>query len=164
MPSNSLFWISLGFVAIGYVGTLFYLYSRERDDGTEFHSGRVPGYSYTEGRNIGLDASLVPLDGGDWLPLRLETFHESERTRLIFSLAFETDVDDAGRIREFFAALSAEIQTRSDADVVYLQAESEHELGGRWHYVYAPDGRGWWGREEIRTVFKSPLESAVVTL
>lgn len=160
MPANPLFWTALGLVAVGYVGTLWYLYTRDRRDGEDFHSGQVPGYSYTSGRNVGLDASVIPLEGGDWMPLRLETLHGSDRTRLVFSLMFETREDDPEGIRAFLRELVETLQERSEAEVVYVQASIEDELGGRWDYLYAPDGGGWWGEEPVREAYRSPLEPA----
>jgi len=160
MPANPLFWSVFGLVAVGYVGTLWYLYTRNRRNGEGFHSGRVPGYSYTWGRNVGLDASVMPLDGGDWLPRRLETLHGSDRTRIVFSLTVETDEDDPAGIRAFLRELVETLQERSEADVVYIQASIEDELGGHWDYLYAPDGGGWWGGEPVREAYQSPLEPA----
>lgn len=162
MPPNPIFWSLLGLVTVGYVATLWYLYSRDRRDGEGFHSGRVPGYSHTSGRNVGLDASVLPLEGGDWMPLRLETLHGNERTRLVFSILFETQQDDPEGVRTFLRELVEMLQNQSEADVVYIQASAEDELGGRWDYLYAPDGKGWWGQEPVRDAYRSPLESAQI--
>lgn len=159
MPSNPLFWIVLAVVAVGYVATLFYLYSHQTQSDEGFHSGRVPGYSYTDGRNVGLDASVVGLEGGDWFPLRLETFHDSNRSRLILSLVFEAEIDGANPIEDFLAKLAAEVQERAEADVVFVQATGDLDIEGKWVFLHAPDGRGWWGAERVRNAFRSPLET-----
>ena len=164
IPSNPLFWVGLGICLIGYVGTLIYLHTRGRESDEGFHSGRVPGYSYTAGHNVGLDASVVQLEAGDWLPTRLETLHSQERSRLILSLAFDADIDGDAPLQEFLSDLAREVQARSDADVVYVQAEHEYGVVGRWHYLFAPDGHGWWGRERVREAYRSPLTRPFIEL
>jgi len=160
MPANPIFWTVLGAVAVGYVATLGYLYGRDARPEAGFHSGRVPGYSYTSGRNVGLDASVVSLKGGDWRPVRLETLHASDRTRIVFSLVYEIDEDGPERLRAFLHDVAEFLQEQSGADAVYLQASPAEEFGGRWDYVYSPDGSGWWGRERLRAASRSPLEGA----
>ena len=156
IPTNPLFWLVAFVTLAGYVGTLIYLYSRRRGTNSEFHSGRVPGYSYTAGHNVGLDASVVELPEGDWFPTRLETLHTGQRTRLILSLSFQADPDRTETLRAFLTDLAGEVQDRSEADVVYLQARHEPEMEGRWECLVAPDGQGWWGREPVRTAYRTP--------
>jgi len=162
MPSNPLFWLVLAVVAIGYVATLSYLYSRESGSEEGFHTGRVPGYAYTDGRNVGLDASDVELPDGDWVPLRLETFHGGDRTRLIVSVVLDIRGDSLDPVRPFARSLAGEIQTRSEADAVFVQATARVRAEGRWEYLYAPDGRGWWGAEQVRHAYRSPVDSATI--
>ena len=157
IPSNPLFWLVGLVILVGYVGTLIYLYTRGRAKDGEFHSGRLPGYSYTLGASIGLDASVVALPAGDWHPTRLETLHAGERTRLILSLSIDRRPDPPDPLWDFLDRLAREVQQRSEADVVLLQATPAADPEAQWEYLLAPDGAGWWGRERVETARRSPL-------
>jgi hypothetical protein len=157
LPSNTLFWLVGLLVLVGYVGTLIYLHSRGRAPDGEFHSGRLPGYSYTLGANVGLDTSVVALPEGDWYPTRLETLHAGERTRLILSLSIDRQPDNPDALLDFLQRLGREIRERSEADVVLLQARPTDDPESQWEYLLAPDGAGWWGRERVETALRSPL-------
>lgn len=159
MPSNSLFWIVLAVAAVGYVVTLWLLYSDNGDEGG-FHSGRTPGYSYTEGHNVGLDESVVEIPDGDWVPLRLETLHGPERSRLVLTIAIDVDSGVREGLYAFLQDLAAEAQRRSEADAVFVEAEGEFGTEGRWETLYAPDGRGWWGTEQVEHAYRGPDTSA----
>lgn len=160
MPANPLFWAVLLATAGAYVATLGFLYSE--DEGADFHAGRVPGHSYTDGANVGLDASVVPLAEGTWMPLRLETLHTSGRTRLVLAVVFQMERDAPDELRDFFERLAETIRERAEADVVYIEGARERELGGPWRYLYAPDGGGWSGDEAVRAGYRSPLGGATL--
>ncbi len=159
MPANPLFWIVLTLASLAYIATLVTLYSGPRDSGNGFHSGRTPGFSYTQGHNVGLDETDVGLRDGGWIPTRLETLHGPERSRLILSIAFEAD--DGAALRPFLRELADEIQQRAEADVVLVEARCESGAAqGRWEELYAPDGRGWWGSEQVTRGHRSPATTA----
>jgi hypothetical protein len=159
MPANPLFWIVLAVAAIGYVVTLWLLYSGRGDDGG-FYTGRTPGYSYTEGHNVGLDESVVDLPGGDWVPVRLETLHGPERSRLVLTIAVDLDPDVDDGVYGFLDDLAEEAQHRSEVDAVFIEADGEFGTSGRWETLYASDGRGWWGSEQVERAHRGPDTSA----
>ncbi len=159
MPSNPLFWIVLAVAAVGYVVTLWVLYSRDGDDGG-FHSGQTPGYSYTEGHNVGLDETVVDLPGGDWVPVRLETLHGPDRSRLVLTIAVDVEPGARDGLYAFLDDLAEEAQRHSEADAVFVEAEGEFGTEGRWETLYTSDGRGWWGTEQVERAHRGPDISA----
>lgn len=154
-PTPPLFWLVLGLTAVGLAVTVRWLQTHRDVTDASFHNGKLPGYSYTDGFNISLDASSIELPDGDWTPQRLETFHEPGRTRLILSVAVQTE--HPGEVETLLERLADEMLERTEAQVVLLQAADPE--GRRWEWMHSRDGRGWWGAEAVRRATRSPERS-----
>jgi hypothetical protein len=154
MPLNPLFWIVLALLATA--GAANALRQRRSQDDRALEKGKTPGYSRTPGKNVSLDESVVALDGAHWRPLSLETFHSSERSRLILSMEIDSVVQD---IKGFLQRLAAETQARTHANVVYLEVYprdgQDEERPEDIAFLYAADGLGWSGHERLQMVYRA---------
>ncbi len=151
MPLNPLFWL---LVLTGGACAGVSLWARRRDEDADqpVRDGRLPGYSRTSGEDLSIDESAVALDGGVWRPKMLETFHSSERSRLLLTIELTSSDErfDEPELRDFLERLAREVQARTSATVVYIEAE--HASGGLDRLLYAPDGLGWTGHERLQMV------------
>jgi hypothetical protein len=148
MALNPLFFIVLAVLATA-AGVSVMRRRGEQDD-RALEKGKTPGYSRTPGNNVSLDESVVALDGVHWHPLSLETFHSSQRSRLILSVEIASMDRE---LKDFFEKLAGEVQARTRANVVYLEARSPQ--GQERSFLYAPDGLGWSGHERLRMIYRA---------
>lgn len=148
MPVNPLFWMVLAL--LGGAAGVSALRRRGSQNDRSLEKGKIPGYSRTAGKDVSLDESVIALDGAHWQPLALETFHSSERSRLILSIELDTLPPD---LQTFLERLASEAQSRTRAHVVYLEARTPD--GQERSFLYAPDGLGWSGHERLQMVYRA---------
>lgn len=92
-----------------------------------------------------------PLEDGTWSIGEVDFLATAERVRAAVTL--EIEGGDATRRREAMEFLAHEIYRRVEVEAVFVEAFGDQ--GGVESYLFAADGRGWWGAESISTAFAS---------
>ena len=152
MPLNPLFWAVVGLLAAA--AAIVWTLRRARHRASEqspSRKGGGPGYSRADADRLSVNDTTVELEGGQWRARALETYHSETRSRLILRL--ELQAGGAEAIADFLGRLARELQTRTEANVVYLQAERDAQS---FLFLYAADGLGWSGRERVREAISGP--------
>lgn len=92
-----------------------------------------------------------PLEDGTWSIDEVDFLATAERIRAVVTLVIE-ESDDVRR-RQAMEFLAHEIYRQVEVEAVFIEAYGHPE--GVASYLFAADGRGWWGREIISTAFRS---------
>jgi hypothetical protein len=143
---NVVFPIFVLLVGIGALVT----WRRTRKPHERTREGPVPGYSYTDGEELDLEAELPLVRGEDWVPLSIETFHSSERPRIVLGIDLQREVD-SDTLRDFLHDCARDVIRRTRARVFFAEAYVGEQPRG--YYMWSPDGGGWTGRDGRHEVF-----------
>ena len=136
---NFLFWTIL--IALAIAGAAQWWLGRSRSEPQ--NSSQV--LRFTQDENW-------PLKEGTWSIDEVDFLGAAGRIRAVVTL--KIDDGDEKRRRKAMEFLAHEIYRHVEAEAVFVEALGHPD--GPESYLFAADGRGWWGSEIISTVFSDP--------
>lgn len=133
---NLPFWIIL--IALGVGAAVHWWLARRRvGDNTD---PPVGSFSFTERADW-------PLCADCWRLGEVQFLATSDRIRAVVTV--EMSESDANRRREALEILAHEIYRHTEVEAVFVEAHRGGEQPDL--HLFAPDGRGWWGRRMLTT-------------
>ncbi len=143
MATNLLFWTIFLALVIGAAVHAIALRRREEQPLQEgsIELDALPGW---------------PLERGDYSIGTVDVMASHDRKRAVITVDIKDD--DSQRRREALKFLGHEIFRRLSVDVVLVEGTGPD--GAPELYLFAADGRGWWGREVFSEGFGNPSAHA----
>lgn len=140
---NLVFWTILGAVTLG-VGLHFVVHRRRQTTATNTEHDTSELFTP--------ETLKWPLASENWGLRSVEFLATPDRLRAVARL----DIDDADieRRQRAIEILAREIYRHTEVDAVFVEADGDRSSPDL--YLFAADGRGWWGNEMISTAIAGP--------
>ena len=138
---NLLFWLIL-FAMAAAIGSQWWVQRKHK--GQDPEAIPAPVLSFTK-------RSRWPLPRGSWSVDEIDFLATADRIRAVVTL--HVDADQQEKCQQAMQIMAREIYAQTKAEAVLIEAfcqTSEPSL-----YLFAADGRGWWGRELISTAHRA---------
>lgn len=134
---NLLFWLLIVVITAG-VALHIRVVQQQRDSGPV--NSPVEAFSFTHQPNW-------PLDNDEWSLEDVQFVGTAGRVRAVVTI--DNTADEPDRRRQALEVLAHEIYRHTEVEAVYIEARRPDAPPDR--YLFAADGRGWWGREILST-------------
>lgn len=133
---NFLFWTVL--IAVGMGAGLHYAVASRRSHRVSAIDSPVDSFSFTQ-------RPEWPLDDSGWNLDDIQFLASSDRIRAVVTVDIHQSAPE--RRQRALQILAREIYRHTEVEAVFVEAGLDD--GGRDLYLFAADGRGWWGESFV---------------